>query len=634
MKWALAFAALAAGCALTPKVVIQPPLAEVPATGRMRAGVAETDITPPPDLPLFGHSQMARVSHGYWTRLRCRSFVLEDPGGRRLALIQLDLGAASGLLHRELAKRTAQWGLGPADLLLLATHTHAGPGGFFGAKFYNAWGAAKPGFEPALVDHLVNRIALSIEEAIGSLEPATIAIGVRRLEGLTRNRSLRAWERNVAPTQPPYAAGLLADLWAIRIDRVTEKGSRPLGALFFFPSHATAVEAGIDLYHGDIHGVASILLAREVQRLYGLRRPFVAGFAAGPEGDVSPAWRKQGKDEATRLGTELAGRGLDLLRSLEGAGHAVTLKAALVDLPMQGQSADARLCPPLVGTAVVAGADDGRSYALGLLGFWEGRRRQAPKRCQAEKVPALGCLQRLLIRPADFPEVAPLHAIAFGDTDLLLTVPGEPTTEAGRLIVEAVRTASGAQRVFLAAHGSDYLSYFTTPAEYAAQHYEGASTLYGPATQPVFAAGLAALATGGKATYLVERVFRPGRPRRRFATAPCDTDSWHPIRTEVQRDASGWIREMSFTWRGLRRGQWCGNLLPVRLRCMGHGGKQLVDDDMGLSFEVRRHGRDRWQATWRRPVVESDVMDGGMCWMEVGPIDKPLLTSERVEWKQ
>jgi neutral ceramidase len=48
-------------------------------------------------------------------------------------------------------------------------------------------------------------------------------------------------------------------------------------------------------------------------------------------------------------------------------------------------------------------------------------------------------------------------------------------------------------RVILVGLSNEYLSYFTTPEEYEAQHYEGASTLYGPASGPLVAYKLRSL---------------------------------------------------------------------------------------------------------------------------------------------
>jgi hypothetical protein len=73
-----------------------------------------------------------------------------------------------------------------------------------------------------------------------------------------------------------------------------------------------------------------------------------------------------------------------------------------------------------------------------------------------------------------------IGGVAFG------TLPGEFTTMAGKQIADAIKAALPALpdagdygRVLLIGLADEYLSYFTTPAEYDLQHYEGASTLWG-----------------------------------------------------------------------------------------------------------------------------------------------------------
>jgi len=72
---------------------------------------------------------------------------------------------------------------------------------------------------------------------------------------------------------------------------------------------------------------------------------------------------------------------------------------------------------------------------------------------------------------------------------VILVMPGELTTMAGRRIREALRTALissgilGAEAyVVVAGPGNTYAHYVTTREEYNVQRYEGASTIFGPFT--------------------------------------------------------------------------------------------------------------------------------------------------------
>ncbi len=79
------------------------------------------------------------------------------------------------------------------------------------------------------------------------------------------------------------------------------------------------------------------------------------------------------------------------------------------------------------------------------------------------------------------PQAVPFTVLRLGD-GLIATVPGEPTVGTGSAIRAAVQSAvggSGIKQVVIVGYAGDYLSYFTTPAEYEQQAYEGGFTLYG-----------------------------------------------------------------------------------------------------------------------------------------------------------
>jgi neutral ceramidase len=79
------------------------------------------------------------------------------------------------------------------------------------------------------------------------------------------------------------------------------------------------------------------------------------------------------------------------------------------------------------------------------------------------------------------PKAVPLGVYRVGD-GVIATIPGEPTKQAGLIANTIVLDALSETGVTHSAIGGlalDYIQYITTPAEYGAQSYEGASTLYG-----------------------------------------------------------------------------------------------------------------------------------------------------------
>src|SRR3954452_21710919 len=94
------------------------------ATDTLRAGVGRADIQPPTGIYFFGWVRSDSKSHGQHTRLEARSIVLER-GGRRLALVSVDLGAIPNGLIVDAARRVADLGIKPGDIIVSASHTHS-----------------------------------------------------------------------------------------------------------------------------------------------------------------------------------------------------------------------------------------------------------------------------------------------------------------------------------------------------------------------------------------------------------------------------------------------------------------------------------------------------------------------------
>jgi len=105
-------------------------------------------------------------------------------------------------------------------------------------------------------------------------------------------------------------------------------------------------------------------------------------------------------------------------------------------------------------------------------------------------------LQPIVLPLKSFPRVLPLQTLRIADT-MLVGLPFEITVESGRLIADDVAKAvagTDVDRVVVSSVANEYCGYAATAEEYELQHYEGAHTLYGPATQPFLAAHAAELA--------------------------------------------------------------------------------------------------------------------------------------------
>ncbi|KAF3324499.1 neutral ceramidase-like isoform X1 [Carex littledalei] len=167
----------------------------------------------------------------------------------------------------------------------------------------------------------------------------------------------------------------------------------------------------------------------------------------------------------------------------------------------KGKQEVIKTCPAAMGFAFAAGTTDGPGAFDFTQGddtgnpFWRivrnvlkrpGKKQVA---CQSPK-PILLDTGEMDQPYAWAPAILPLQIIRIGQV-VILAVPGEFTTMAGRRLRDAVKTVLIQQgngefnsnvHVVIAGLSNTYSQYVTTFEEYEIQRYEGASTLYGPHT--------------------------------------------------------------------------------------------------------------------------------------------------------
>src|SRR5918994_1811587 len=123
-------------------------LAVVPASAQaaeLRAGVGKADVTPRTGYYLGGWTRADRVAKGQHTRLHSRALVLRN-GDRKVALVQLDLFMVPAGMVRHIGEALASRGFSERNILISASHTHSGPGGYANYPTFNT---AAPSLETA-----------------------------------------------------------------------------------------------------------------------------------------------------------------------------------------------------------------------------------------------------------------------------------------------------------------------------------------------------------------------------------------------------------------------------------------------------------------------------------------------------
>jgi len=517
------------GCAATQEISVRQPLGiRPPVSGAPTAGAVSVDITPPPGMPMGGYSMLANRGQGFRTRLKARIVYLNDGKGHSVALVQIDLPAASLLLHHKVAEAVAeQTGLKPGDIAITASHTHSAPANIFDNDFYNKHMTSGEWLETSHLEFLTGQIARGIVKAHDERRPARVATGCKDIYGYNRNRALTSYvlnhdvgEISLDDPQAVFKAVNPA-LCMVRVDVQDDRGQYlPLAAYSIFSVHATALTPPVEVYNADLFAYAQKDLEWTIRRTYDTPWSVVHGLTSGTEGDMAPALREQGDStfghlpvdwkEAKKVGK---GLGREAIRSFEELGERLTddmvVGSAVRELNIREHNTveNVALCTSaVVGNPVAGGAYERRTPWLAAVPFLRGGNDLARRSwlftegCQGNKRHLLFSFLQPLLEPKDsFPNTVMFQLIRVNDT-VILPIPFEVTVTSGRRIAARVQgefVGAGENRirgVAVASNSNGYFGYTTTPEEYFRQNYEGGHTLYGRYSTPYLTAQLGVLA--------------------------------------------------------------------------------------------------------------------------------------------
>lgn len=499
---------LVAAAALLAGLCTSPASADPPASPYV-VGAGKADVTGVvAGQQLQGYADGEQVGKGLHTRLYARAFVIAaaDKPERRVCFVVADIWAPS-LLVREhvLRKLTAVLGdASPYDestLMIGGTHTHGGPGGYQGWVLYDI---NNGGFDERTFHAIVDGIVDAVLAAHRSARPGRLSLGhADAPDGLQHNRSPGPWARN--PEQDKAKENRRMTLLRLA-DGETGK---VIGEVNWFALHPTSEGRKNRLVSADNKGFAEWLAEARSPGL-------VSAFGQGDCGDITPNFLVDKKASTKGADVFLRDEGSSRrvgLAQFELAAQAGEAASAVPAGPVAGavQHADLEAdtgCEPTYGTNFAAGTEDGRGFSYL---FTEGDKGLGPvkrwmqaaavgfvhdvlslalghnssednKRCHAPKRPLIATKPRRLKYPLVPPVVPVAHAVRVGPL-LVLGVPFELTTvAAARVRASALEAASphGVTEVVTSSVVGCYSGYATTREEYQLQHYEGASTLYGP----------------------------------------------------------------------------------------------------------------------------------------------------------
>ena len=555
------------------------------------------------------------------------------------------------LLHEQEEHGAPRLNITRENLVLAATHVHQGPGNFMSYKLYNDVGSPAAGFDRSLFETLAGRIAGAVREAAreagAAAKTSTTVLRLKegRVAGLLRNRAPGPFmlnpDRNAVLADGPAASCDPRDPWdnpypkeCPRLNAVDERiavleihrtpqaggGDEHVASMVFLSVHPEAMSHETELHQADFTGLAMALLER--------REPagFVAAFFNGADGDISVRWKEQNRNETVRF----AGALRDVVEGLEKKKAALEwdsparFRVARFEIPSNcyftrdggarnhyepwcaaepgGDPADARIClsgEPMYGAASLGGAEDARSPMFDL--GWRAGARRVPWDLQGVKREAFEAaflpinLTFLVAHPCYYAETIPLSYVRLQGKDgsrLNFGVLPAELTRTAWWRIERAMAARNEGRVLPIGLANEYIGYVATREEYAAQAYEGASTIYGPSTAEVLQAKLLDLTQGlhepvGKGTDVEAAIFYPDRAsgERSFGPEEDEMRAAHGDPDEALEnltlDEDGlperhWPR---FEWSEDGIDDWAAGARRVEI--FQHGSARAADDDSG-----------------------------------------------------
>ncbi|PNY09183.1 neutral/alkaline non-lysosomal ceramidase [Trifolium pratense] len=562
-------------------------------------GLGSYDITgPAADVNLMGYAKTEQLASGIHFRLRSRAFIVAASKGNRVVFVNLDACMASQIVTIKVIERLkARYGdlYTENNVVISATHTHSGPGGYLQ---YFVYIITSYGFVRQSFDVIVDGIEKSIVQAHENLRPGSIFVDKGELLDAGVNRSPSAYLNNPASERSKYKYDVDKEMTLLKF---VDDEWGPVGSFNWFATHATSMGHKNSLISGDNKGAASRFMEDWFERkdsgrmdsdilgndgspqrisniIPGLRdnhhellelavsfqsppgRPttktssvtkrvrgaprnvdkprFVAAFCQPNSGDVSPnvlgafcldtglpchfnhstcggrneLCYSQGPGypdefESTRIiGERQFKKAVDLFNAAdEEIKGEVDFRHTYIDLSKlevtisdQGADKVVKTCPAAMGFASAAGTTDGP----GSFDFKQGDNKGNPfwklvrnlvktitrKQidCQHPK-PILLDTGEMNVPYEWAPSILPIQILRVGQF-VILCIPGEISTMAGRRLRDAVKTILSSHKDFENVHivitslSNAYSQYATTYEEYYVQRYEGGSTLYGPHT--------------------------------------------------------------------------------------------------------------------------------------------------------
>ncbi|KAI0782937.1 Neutral/alkaline nonlysosomal ceramidase [Abortiporus biennis] len=509
-------------------------------------GLGIGDITGPVvETNMMGYASLAQTNTGLHMRQRSRAWIIADSSNPsdRVVFINADIAMGDTGIRRSIVDQLSSQYPGlysNTNIALVSTHQHSGVGGYLENLLPQI---TSLGYVKETADAIVAGTVLAVQRAHDSLQPGNLRLGNTTILDVNINRSPSAYLANPAEERAKYQWDQDKDLSLLRFE---DSNGNARGFLSFFPVHGTSLYENNTLVSSDNKGMAAHIYEAMVEpdSMPG-NVTFIAGFTQSNVGDTSPntlgafcespgqAWDGLPCDfdhstcgnrtedchgrgpgfrisdfESNRMIAQLQVDGakslMDTPQTLAPVSGPVSWVHTYMNMSFRSFSlpngTTVQTCPPAMGYSFAGGTTDGPGAFDFIQGdnssdpqnpFWEIVKGAVTPFPNAEQIacqypkPILLNTGFAQIPYSWSPHTVDIQILRVGQL-VMLIMPGEMTTMAGRRLRDAVRStliSSGVigedAYVVVAGPANTYGHYIATREEYSVQRYEGASTIFG-----------------------------------------------------------------------------------------------------------------------------------------------------------
>jgi neutral ceramidase len=411
-----------------------------------KAGVARVDTTPRAPVRMAGYGSRTAPSQGVAHPLVAKALALADARGHKVVMVTCDIiGFRRTFTNRVKDRVKDKYGLPQEDVVLFASHNHAGPALVEPRENALTAVSARDGFQnnvdytKKLEDMLVNLVG----EALAKMEPASLSYGVGRAHFALNRREptakgIKLGKNPAGPTDE-----------SVPILRVQNASGKPLAIVFGYACHNTTLRPDMMKIAADFAGYAQ-------DRIETDNPGATALFVTGCAGDADPhpfGTLEMAKEHGDELGEAVK---LVLDHSTWMSSLAGSLRSAFAET-----------------TIHFSGPTDRASYERLLNDPNSGRKNHAKRMIEAID-------QGRPIR-TEYPYYS-VHAIAVGDQLTLLALSGEVVVD---YAIRLQKELGGVGRtLWVAAYANDVVGYIPSVRVLREGGYEGGEAYYG-STWPV-----------------------------------------------------------------------------------------------------------------------------------------------------